>query len=235
MEFKDWFYQKYTEWRGRSHRSLAEFAQHLGLSQAIASNWVNGQRSHPESYHVITALAYKYPEIYSVLDLPAPYGDDVQQLAEAWLTLTSDDHLKILRIANAGKLRQENNLDPIAFGDWIFKKFYEWRGQSRLNRHISQFARHIGVSQVTASHWINGTRANITDYRAIVALSRTYPEIYRDLGLPLPYCSEIQQVAETWLELQGENQAQICAFLSNLSHLVDIVHNGNQLTNDLNR
>jgi transcriptional regulator with XRE-family HTH domain len=218
MEFKDWFYQKYSEWRGRSRRSLAEFAQHLGVSQAIASNWVNGQRSSPESYHVITTLAYEYPEIYSVLALPAPYGDDVQRLAEAWLMLSSDDRLEILRIANAGNPRQENNLDAVTFGDWIYKKFYEWRGQSRTNKHISQFAGYIGVSQATTSHWINGTRTNTTDYRTIVALSRKYPEIYRDLGLPLPYCTEIQQVAESWLGLPGDKKAQICAFLSNLPH-----------------
>jgi transcriptional regulator with XRE-family HTH domain len=218
MEFKDWFYQKYSEWRGRSRRSLAVFAQYLGVSQAIASNWANGHRVNPENYHIITALAHKYPEIYSILSLPAPYGDDMQQLAEAWLMLTSDERLEILRIANAGKPRQENPHDAIPFGNWIYQKFYEWRGQSRSNKHVSQFARHIGVSQATTSHWINGTRANTTDYRAIAALSRKYPEIYRDLGLPFPYCNEIQQVAETWLGLPDENKTQILAFLSNLSH-----------------
>jgi transcriptional regulator with XRE-family HTH domain len=67
MEFKDWFYQKYTEWRGRSRGSLAGFAAHLGLSQAIVSNWVNGHRAGPEGYQVITAIAREYPEVYSVL------------------------------------------------------------------------------------------------------------------------------------------------------------------------
>jgi len=209
MEFKDWFYQKYVEWRGRSRGSLAGFAAHLGVSQAIVSNWANGHRAGPEGYQVITTIARKYPEVYGVLGLPMPYGNEVQQIAEAWPGLTSDDRLEILRITNAGQPRQENNQNVVVFGDWIYQKFYEWRGQSRSNKYVSQFAEYIGVPQATTSHWINGTRANTTDYRTIVTLAHRYPEIYRVLGLPLPYCDEVQQIADTWPGLADNERSQI--------------------------
>jgi DNA-binding transcriptional regulator YiaG len=209
MEFKDWFYQKYTEWRGRSRRSWAGFAAYLGISQAIVSNWANDHRASPEGYQVIIAIAHQYPEIYRVLGLPVPYGDEVQQIAEAWPGLTNDVCLEILRIAKAGKPQRENNQDVVVFGDWIYQKFYEWRGQSRSNKHVSQFAEYIGIPQATTSHWINGTRANTTDYRTIVTLARKYPEIYRGLGLPLPYCNEVQQIADTWSGLADNERSKI--------------------------
>jgi hypothetical protein len=80
MEFKDWFFQKYVEWRGRSRRSLAGFAAHLGVSQAIASNSANGHRAGPEGYPVITAIPRKYPEVYGVLGLPMPYATNCSRL-----------------------------------------------------------------------------------------------------------------------------------------------------------
>ncbi len=209
MEFKDWFYQKYVEWRGRSRGSLAGFAAHLGVSQAIVSNWANGHRVGPEGYQVITTIARKYPEVYGVLGLPMPYGNEVQQIAEAWSGLTNDVCLDILRITNAGQPRQENNQNAVVFGDWIYQKFYEWRGQSRSNKHVSQFAEYLGVPQATTSHWINGTRANTTDYRTIVTLAHRYPEIYRVLGLLLPYCDDVQQIADAWPGLADNERSKI--------------------------
>ena len=217
MEFKDWFYQKYTEWRGHSRRSLAGFAAHLGISQAIASNWVNGHRAGPEGYQVITAIARKYPEVYGVLVLPLPYGNEVQQIAEAWPGLMSDDRLEILRIANAGKPCQEYNQDAVVFGDWIYQKFYEWRGQSRSNKYVSQFAEYLGIPEATTSHWINGSRAITTDYRSIVTLARKYPEIYRVLGLPLPYCNEVQQIADAWPGLVDNERSKILELIQTQS------------------
>jgi transcriptional regulator with XRE-family HTH domain len=211
MEFKDWFYQIFSEWRGRSRRSLAGFAAHLGISQAIASNWVNDHRAGPEGYQVITAIAHEYPEIYRVLGLPLAYGEEFQQIAEAWPGLNIDDRLEILRISNAENPRQERNPNVAVFGDWIYQKFYEWRGQSRSNKYASQFAGYIGIPKATTSHWINGTRANTADYRTIVILAHRYPEIYTVMGLPLPYCDEVQQIAEAWSGLANEKRSRILA------------------------
>jgi transcriptional regulator with XRE-family HTH domain len=217
MEFKDWFYQIFSEWRGNSRRSLAGFATHLGISQAIASNWVNDHRANPEGYQVITAIAHKYPEIYHVLYLPLAYGEEVQQFAEAWPSLKNDDRLEILRIANTGNPRQEVIQDTTVFSDWIYKKFYEWRGRSRSNKYVAQFAEYIGIPKATTSHWVNGTRVNTSDYRTIVTLAHRYPEIYRVLGLPLPYRDEVQQIADVWNRLENEKRNQILAITGILS------------------
>jgi hypothetical protein len=144
-------------------------------------------------------------------------GDEVQQIAEAWSGLTSADRLEILRIANTGKPRQADNHAVVGFGDWIYQKFYEWRGQSRANKYVSQFAEYLGLPQATTSHWINGTRANTTDYRTLVTLAHRYPEIYRALGLPLPYGDEVQQIAEAWIGLADEKRRQILTISGNSS------------------
>jgi DNA-binding transcriptional regulator YdaS (Cro superfamily) len=213
MEFKEWLYQNYSSWRGHSRKSVSGFASHLGISQFTVSRWMNGARTHPTDYKVIVALAHRYLEAYSVLDLPLPYGGDVQQLAEAWNDLLETEQQEILGLANAGS-RQEKSQPAAVFSDWIYQKFYEWRGQSRSNKYVSQFAEYLDLPNPTVTQWVNSTRANPTDYRVIVALARQYPEIYLELGLPLPYCDEIQQVAEAWAGLPDEKRSQILAFVA---------------------
>jgi len=179
---------------------------HLAGNRLELGQWPSGG---PEGYLVVTAIARKYPEGYRILGLPLPYGDEVQQLAEAWSGLSSEERLEILRTAYVAKTGQGDNQEVAVFGDWIYQKFYEWRGQSRSNKYVSQFAEYLGLPQATISHWINGTRAKTTDYRTIVTLARRYPEIYRALGLPLPYGDEVQQIAEAWIGLADEKRSRI--------------------------
>ena len=71
-----------------------------------------------------------------------------------------------------------------------------------------------GVPNPTVTQWVNGTRAKPSGYRIIVTLASKYPEIYSDLGLPLPYCDEIQLLAEAWAGLADEKRSQILAFVA---------------------
>jgi DNA-binding transcriptional regulator YdaS (Cro superfamily) len=213
MEFADWMFHKYSSWRGGSRKSVSAFARHLGVSQFTVARWMNGTRASPDDYKVVVALAHRYPDAYRILGLPLPYGDEVQQLAEAWNDLGADEQIEVLDIAGSGP-RPIKSQDTAVFGDWIYQKFYEWRGQSRSNKYVAQFSGYLGLPNPTVTQWVNGTRAKPTGYRIIVTLASKYPEIYADLGLPMPYCDEIQQLAEAWAGLADEKCSQILGFVA---------------------
>jgi len=99
MEFSDWIYEQYFKWRGTSRKSLSQYADYLGISHQTLSAWFNRTRLTPSNYAVIVAIAHKHPEIYRKLDLPLPYSEEIQQIAEAWDDLTESDKARILKIA----------------------------------------------------------------------------------------------------------------------------------------
>ena len=70
MEFKDWLYQKFVEWRGTTRNNISQFAIYLGISVSTVSAWINGTRGAPTSARMIQALVNKYgDEVYSVVGL----------------------------------------------------------------------------------------------------------------------------------------------------------------------
>jgi predicted DNA-binding transcriptional regulator AlpA len=99
MEFSDWIYEQYYEWRGSSRSSINQYASYLGVSQSAIWNWIHHSRQAPSGYNVIAAIAHRYPEIYKILELPLPYSEEIQQIAEAWADLTESDRARILDIA----------------------------------------------------------------------------------------------------------------------------------------
>ena len=93
------------------------------------------------------------------------------------------------------------------FSDWLYNQYFKWRGDSR--KSINQYASYLGISQPTLSAWFNRTRLTPSNYTLIVAIAHKHPEIYRILGLPLPYSEEIQQVAEIWDYLAESDKDRI--------------------------
>ena len=81
MEFRNWITAKYVEWRGDAignERSITDFARMLEIDKASISLWMKGSR-HPGA-RSISKLARKYPEIYSVLEMPVPEPDQLEDI-----------------------------------------------------------------------------------------------------------------------------------------------------------
>jgi len=93
------------------------------------------------------------------------------------------------------------------FSDWIYNQYFKWRGDSR--KTLTQYANFLGIPQPTLSAWFNRTRLMPSDYRVIVSIAHKHPDVYRALELPLPYSSEIQQIAEAWSHLAESDKARI--------------------------
>lgn len=72
MEFWEWYDQIYNEWSNGGIKSENAFAAYLGVSQPTLNSYKNRTRGNPKSMEVITKIADKYPEIYSVLNIPRP-------------------------------------------------------------------------------------------------------------------------------------------------------------------
>jgi transcriptional regulator with XRE-family HTH domain len=73
MDWTDWINRKYVEWRGQSRGTIQEFAQYIGVSQALMSLWMKRGGSKPNSPANISKLVAIYGvEVYEVLGLPVP-------------------------------------------------------------------------------------------------------------------------------------------------------------------
>lgn len=77
MEFSDWIFKKYIEYRGNAvgqEKSLSKFAKEIGVSQSLMSQWMtkNGSKT-PRNQETITRLVNFFGlEVYDVLGLPIP-------------------------------------------------------------------------------------------------------------------------------------------------------------------
>ena len=71
VDFKDWFWEKFDDWRGKTTNGPTAFARYLGIPQQHVSAWLQGKYK-PKSAQHIAKVAEKYPEIYDVLGVPKP-------------------------------------------------------------------------------------------------------------------------------------------------------------------
>lgn len=76
MEFSDWINDKYYQWRGKSKKTVSDYAKELGIPQPRLSEWMKPQSmggKTPRNKKYISILYKKYgAEVYDVLDLPRP-------------------------------------------------------------------------------------------------------------------------------------------------------------------
>lgn len=71
MNFSEWLWKRFYEWRGNSLKNVSDFADYLGIRQQSVSDWLNGKYLPKGSKH-ITRMAAVYPDVYEVLGIPQP-------------------------------------------------------------------------------------------------------------------------------------------------------------------
>lgn len=74
MTFKDWFLEKFVEWRGKTTNGPTAYARYLDIKQQAVNDWLQGKYV-PKSHEHISKLAEKYPDIYRVLGMSDPRGN----------------------------------------------------------------------------------------------------------------------------------------------------------------
>lgn len=73
---------KYVEFRGRTRKTISDFADYVGISQPLMSQELKKSGSIPRDQRTITAWVNRYGfVVYEVLDLPVP-NDSVDSLPE---------------------------------------------------------------------------------------------------------------------------------------------------------
>lgn len=90
MGFSDWINDKYIEWRGKTRKTVSDFAKHVGVSQPLMSAWMSGTKR--PSTRTLPKLAAKYPDIYGVLGLSLP--DSVPSAVTKIVRRLDDDQLQ---------------------------------------------------------------------------------------------------------------------------------------------
>jgi len=78
MDFSDWITNKYIQWPGdkRGNKNQTAYARWLKVPQQVVSDWMKKGGTIPHKAKYVNLLAVQYPEIYDVLDLPAPKNHD---------------------------------------------------------------------------------------------------------------------------------------------------------------
>jgi hypothetical protein len=75
MEFYDWIYGKFIEWRGTRRVGLTDFANYAGVSQSLMSQYMNpdpSKRKKPRDNKTISRLVSVFGnEVYEVLGMPS--------------------------------------------------------------------------------------------------------------------------------------------------------------------
>lgn len=89
MEFSHFLEMKYLEWQQKQgqRKTIEEFAQFLGVSQAAVSFWMNGKRT-PTAESVRLLADIFGPEVYDTLGLERP-DPDLAYLERIWDDLPS--------------------------------------------------------------------------------------------------------------------------------------------------
>lgn len=71
--FRDFIRDKFAAWRGKGRNTLQDYANYIGVSQQLMSNWYNGKFKRPPGPETSRLLISKYGnEVYSVLGLEVP-------------------------------------------------------------------------------------------------------------------------------------------------------------------
>lgn len=99
LDFPAWLEQKYLEWQGKRGRraTLAQFADHLGISAPLLSHYLNGLRK-PTAENVRKLAQRLGAEIYDILGLQDP-DPKLRFIARNWGRLTSEQQQQLLGAA----------------------------------------------------------------------------------------------------------------------------------------
>jgi hypothetical protein len=101
-DFNAWLYREYRLWQGqnRANKTISQFAAYLQLPRITVSRWLAENGTIPSDYRSVIALSKKYPNLYEILDLPAPFDDDQQlgEIVKGWATLSPAKKERILAV-----------------------------------------------------------------------------------------------------------------------------------------
>jgi hypothetical protein len=112
VEFKDWFLEKFVEWRGKTTNGPTAYARYLGIKQQAVNDWLQGKYI-PKSHEHITRLAELYPEVYTVLGMEGPPDP---------LTGLPDDFARRVRLAGS-RIRNAIEQGEVSPGTPEYDKF----------------------------------------------------------------------------------------------------------------
>ena len=93
--FGKWLYHKYLEWQYQSgeRKTLAQFAQWIGISGSLIGHWVRGTRN--PSRRSVELLALRLgPAVYDVLNVD-PLDPDLLVIMENWGKLKASDRKQV--------------------------------------------------------------------------------------------------------------------------------------------
>jgi hypothetical protein len=76
INFKDWFWGKFEEWRKGTTNGPTAYARYLNIKQQAVSSWLDGKYI-PKSQQNIYKLGLKYPEIYDLFGFSRSDGEEV--------------------------------------------------------------------------------------------------------------------------------------------------------------
>ena len=111
VEFKDWLWEKFYEWRGKTTLGVTDFSAYLDIKQPTITAWMKGEYN-PRGKNLVK-LGEKYPDVYEVLGfvrlnegeltmdqlLPEDRAALVAALAAAGLPVVSDADLERALVA----------------------------------------------------------------------------------------------------------------------------------------
>jgi transcriptional regulator with XRE-family HTH domain len=90
IAFRDFIRIKFAEWRGIGRESLADFADYLGISQQVLSNWYNGKLKRTPDVGTYNLLIAKYGnEVYDVLGISSPEPTALKEMIRDLKELSS--------------------------------------------------------------------------------------------------------------------------------------------------
>lgn len=109
MTFPDYLERKFLEWQQQQgkRKTIADFANYLGVSQAVVSFWLNGSRKPNLSSIQLLAKTFDI-EVYDALGLPRP-NENLSYLERIWDEL-KPEHQRSLR-EQAEKYVMKNDRD----------------------------------------------------------------------------------------------------------------------------
>lgn len=105
-EFAVWLEGKFLSWMGEAgrRRTLTDFAKHLGVSQSLLSQWLNG-RYLPELKNINKIAERLGPEVYDLMGLQRP-DPDFQRLVKLFGELDAQGKDELLEAIEQIKQRR---------------------------------------------------------------------------------------------------------------------------------
>lgn len=110
--FRDFIRIKFAEWRGIGRESLADFADYLGISQQVLSNWYNGKLKRTPDVGTYNLLIKKYgSEVYDVLGIPNPESSAFKEMVKDLKELSAA--IKSIRENNGTETASPEDIERI--------------------------------------------------------------------------------------------------------------------------